>query len=295
MIFVGVGTDSNTAQAATASQLTATASKYIGIPYVFGGTTTRGLDCSGFTQLVFKQLGYTINRTAAAQYTQGTAVSKANLKVGDLVFFNTTGRVSHVGIYYGNNKFIHAGSSTGVIVASLSSSYWAPRYVGAKRVATIGSTMVASTVNNAEVKNAAIDFSIYASRGEVALQLAESMGLDTSNTNSPFPDVKSTAKYAGATTALHKLGVFGGDDNGKFNPGSPLTRAEMSKVLVAAFNLQQQGKVLSFTDAPASHWAHEDISILASNGVAVGIGNGKFGTNDHVKLTQLTSFITRIN
>ena len=179
MIFTGIGTGSNTAQAASVSDLTATASKYIGVPYVYGGTTASGLDCSGFTKLVFKQLGYELNRTAAAQYKQGTSVSKSNLQAGDLVFFNTLGGVSHVGISLGGSKFIHAGSSTGVTVADINSSYWAKKYVGAKRIANFASAEkvveAATEVENEEVKDAAIDFSVYASRGEGAIQLADAL------------------------------------------------------------------------------------------------------------------------
>ena len=300
MIFSGVGTDTNTAQAASVSDLTATASKYIGVPYVYGGTTARGLDCSGFTQLVFKQLGYSINRTAAAQYKQGTTVSKANLQAGDLVFFNTLGGgVSHVGISLGGSKFIHAGSSTGVTTADIDSSYWAKKYVGAKRIANFEDSQkvveATKTVENEEVKDSAIDFSVYASRGEVAIQLVEALGLDTTDTNSPFADVKSSSKYAGAATALYKLGVFTGDENGKFNPGSPLTRAQMAKVLVAAFDLEMTSKTLEFTDVPESHWAHKDVAILASNGITVGKGDGTFGLSDNVMLKHLTAFINRLN
>ena len=67
----------------------------------------------------------------------------------------------------------------------------------------------------------------------------------------------------------------------------------MAKVLVAAFNLQQKATNVSFKDAPASHWAHEDVATLASNGVTVGIGNGKFGVNNNVKLVDLKTFIER--
>ncbi len=289
MIFAGAGT--HNAEAATQTQLTTTAYKYIGIPYVYGGTTTKGLDCSGYTQLVFKQLGISINRTSSAQYNQGTAVSKSNLQIGDLVFFNTSGNgVSHVGIYVGNNKFAHAGTSTGVTTASLGTSYWAQRYVGAKRIATFtnGTTQVAA----GEVKNAAIDFKIYASRGEVATRLAKVLGVDTSNTNSPFSDINSSSTYAGVATAMYKLGIFTGT-NGKFNAGSPLTRSQMAKVLVEAFDLKMANKVVSFGDVKPGSWDYNYIQILASNGITIGKPNGTYGGTDYVTLTQLNTFIER--
>lgn len=116
--------------------ITSTALKYIGVPYLWGGTSPNGFDCSGFVQYVFKQHGYYLNRTASAQYYNGVAISQSNLKPGDLVFFErtyATNGISHVGIYIGNNQFIHAGNS-GVAIASLSENYYATRYYGACRV-----------------------------------------------------------------------------------------------------------------------------------------------------------------
>ncbi len=112
------------------------AEKYLGVPYVWGGTTTKGFDCSGFTQYVFKEMGYSLKRTAAQQLTNGTAVT-GELKPGDLVFFKNTYKTnkaaSHVGIYIGNNMFIHAGGSK-VQITSLDHEYYAPRYIGARRI-----------------------------------------------------------------------------------------------------------------------------------------------------------------
>ncbi|RBP39898.1 peptidoglycan-binding protein [Garciella nitratireducens] len=113
----------------------ATAQSYLGVPYVWGGTSPSGFDCSGFTYYVLKQYGISIPRTSTAQYTQGTPVSKSNLQRGDFVFFNTSGSgVSHVGIYLGNNTFISATSSKGIAICSLNNSYWSPRYIGARRI-----------------------------------------------------------------------------------------------------------------------------------------------------------------
>lgn len=116
-----------------AQQLTRSALRFLGVPYVFGGTSASGFDCSGFVQHVFSMLGMTLPRTADAQYDFGHAAT-GGPRAGDLVFFDTYGGVSHVGIYLGRGKFVHASSSHGVTVSRLSESYWAARYVGAKRL-----------------------------------------------------------------------------------------------------------------------------------------------------------------
>ncbi|WP_128083730.1 C40 family peptidase [Paenibacillus sp. DMB5] len=109
--------------------------KAIGTKYVSGGVSTNGFDCSGFTMYVFDKIGINLPHQSGSQYQMGTAISRDNLREGDLVFFNTSGRgVSHVGIYVGDGKFAHASSSKGVTISSLSDSYYVNRYVGAKRI-----------------------------------------------------------------------------------------------------------------------------------------------------------------
>jgi cell wall-associated NlpC family hydrolase len=112
------------------------AKSYRGVPYAWGGTSPSGFDCSGFTHYVMLKNDITIPRTASTQYNSGYWVSKSQLKKGDLVFFTTyTSGASHVGIYLGNNEFIHASSGAGkVTVSNLNSTYYAQRYLGAKRV-----------------------------------------------------------------------------------------------------------------------------------------------------------------
>ncbi|MFC4323454.1 C40 family peptidase [Litchfieldia salsa] len=110
---------------------------YIGVPYLWGGTTPAGFDCSGFISFMHSKHGIDISRTTSSGYYQmGTAVSRANLQPGDLVFYavNRPGEISHVGFYVGNNQFISATSSKGIAVYSLDHSYWSQYYVGAKRV-----------------------------------------------------------------------------------------------------------------------------------------------------------------
>jgi cell wall-associated NlpC family hydrolase len=116
-----------------AQALTRSALRFLGAPYAFGGTTASGFDCSGFVQHVFAMLGIGVPRTADAQYDVGRP-AVGGPRPGDLVFFDTYGGVSHVGIYLGRGKFVHASTSHGVIVSRLSESYWAARYVGAKRL-----------------------------------------------------------------------------------------------------------------------------------------------------------------
>jgi len=112
------------------------AMQYLGTKYVYGGASPSGFDCSGFTYYVFKQMGYSLNRSASAQYKNGTSVSKSELIPGDLVFFSRGSiSVGHVGIYIGNGNFIHSSSPGDVVkITSLDSTYYAKRYVGAKRI-----------------------------------------------------------------------------------------------------------------------------------------------------------------
>ena len=119
-----------------ASKIVSTAKKYIGVPYLWGGTTPKGFDCSGFVQYVFNENGISVPRTSSSQYYELTRkVSKSNLQPGDLVFFNTSGKgVSHVGIYIGDGKFIHSASSKGIVIAELFGAYWSNLYLGARRV-----------------------------------------------------------------------------------------------------------------------------------------------------------------
>jgi cell wall-associated NlpC family hydrolase len=121
--------------AALAVNLTRNAMRFLGVRYVFGGTTATGFDCSGYVQHVFAMLGKHIPRTADAQYYAGKKVAGKSMAAGDLVFFQTyASGPSHVGIYLGNDRFVHASSSRGVTVSSLHDHYWSARYLGAKRL-----------------------------------------------------------------------------------------------------------------------------------------------------------------
>lgn len=119
-------------------KLVADTYSYIGVPYAWGGSSpATGFDCSGFVYFMFTKFGVsTIRTTSDNLFKQGIYVARASLRPGDLVFFSISGSgtVDHVGFYLGNSQFMSATRSAGIYVQSLDSTYWGPKYMGAKRV-----------------------------------------------------------------------------------------------------------------------------------------------------------------
>lgn len=128
------GTSGSTS--ATGAKIVETAKKYLGVPYVWGGASPSGFDCSGFVYYVTRSLGFNTSRTLASMYKQGTPVEKSDLQPGDIVFFKNTYKsgISHVGIYVGDGKFIHSPHTGSVVsYADLNSTYYINHYYGACR------------------------------------------------------------------------------------------------------------------------------------------------------------------
>lgn len=276
----------------SANDLVSTARSYIGTPYSYGGTTTSGFDCSGYTQHVFKQVGISIPRTTGQQHAMGTSVAKSDLQTGDIVFFNTSGSgVSHDGIYIGSGKFIHSSTSQGVMISSINDpAYWGSRYVGARRVKDFTPEVL---VASADVPTEAKKAIKYATRAEIAKTLVDELGLKKSSTQSPFSDVAATHPQFDSIIAVSDAGIFSGN-NGQFDPAGEMTRAQLAKVLVEAFNLEGASET-SFKDVPKNHWANEYINILYHNDITTGYGDGNYGLNDKVTASQFGKFIDRLN
>lgn len=137
--YIKLGSVANSGGTALGEKIAAYCQQFVGYSYVYGGASpSTGFDCSGLMYYVYGQFGYSIQRGAGSQYAySGTSVAKADLQPGDLVFFSSNGfaSVTHVGMYIGNNKFVHAsGTDVGVIISDLTSSYYTRVYYGAKRI-----------------------------------------------------------------------------------------------------------------------------------------------------------------
>jgi|SRR5476649_683864 len=122
-----------------------------GVRYRLGGSTKRGIDCSGFVQTTFReQFGLVLPRSTSEQQGMGAKIQRTKLRPGDLVLFHAGSTGRHVGIYLGNDQFVHASTTSGVMISSMSEQYWKTRYREARRVLTSGThgSMVASRNRN---------------------------------------------------------------------------------------------------------------------------------------------------
>ncbi|WP_033543279.1 C40 family peptidase [Planococcus sp. CAU13] len=285
-VFLILPTLPTATEASTSNQLVATAKQYLGVPYKWSGTTPSGFDCSGYVQFVFAKNGVSLPRTTGEMFNTGTSVSKSNLQVGDLVFFNTSGKgVSHVGIYIGSNNFIHSSSSKGIMVSSINDPYyWGSKYIGAKRVKNFSAPTVTAT-------SAKLDTNSYVTRLEAAETIVKALGLKAKSKDTYYSDIYSTNPKIEYINAAYEAGIFTGS-NGKFNPNDKLNRSQMAKVITEAYKLNGQ-KNGGFKDVPTNHMFYGYISTLFHNNVTTGYENGYYGVTDNVTKTQLQKFIDR--
>ncbi|SFK18199.1 S-layer homology domain-containing protein [Halobacillus dabanensis] len=290
------------------------AHQYSGSPYVYGGTSPSGFDCSGFTQYVFAKAGIDLNRTSRSQYQQGEYVSRSDLKPGDLVFFGSP--IWHVGIYIGNNKMISAENSRDDIEVASLSGYWGRNYTGAKRVIDDEPVKVAEKqpetldqYNDVRVGYWAADHIEHMSnegiiegyngsfmptnnitRGSVAKMLSTALGISPSN-DQQFSDVPSSHWASGYINALAKKGYITGYTDGKFAPNDDITREEIAALFNKVFDLG--GSTSDFSDVNSNHWAYDEIQSLAASGVTHGYTDNTFRPTNEASRSEFTVFLYR--
>ncbi|WP_077215002.1 S-layer homology domain-containing protein [Bacillus dakarensis] len=289
------------------------AKKYIGVPYKYGGTTASGFDCSGYINVVYKELGINLPRTTKGIATAGTYIERDNLRVGDLVIFNTFGSgPSHAGIYIGNDEFIHSSSSKGVTISSLNDPYyWKNKYIGARRVLSFdlgvgefrdinSDHWVQPIVNELAKEELVLGYenSYYKpqdniTRAEVAAMLAEAFDLKVNNRSGNFPDVNSNHWAVGVVNAVYQEGIFQGNDSNHFRPSDALTRGQMAAIISRAFDLGAPASAVEFSDVSADHWAYNDVQKLAGSRITVGFPDGSFKPEEHVTRSQFAAFLYR--
>lgn len=142
--------------ARVASALRAETRHWEGTPYRLGGTTQRGVDCSGFMQRIFKSvLDVNLTRSTRSQVQEGRRISKSELRAGDLVFFRPGGKGRHVGVYVGDGEFAHASTSAGPTISPLKREYWQDTYWTARRVVRLAPGDSASADDNASAGDGA--------------------------------------------------------------------------------------------------------------------------------------------
>lgn len=270
-----------TAQAASQQEeIISTAKDLLGVPYQYGGTTPSGFDCSGFLIYVFNKVGIELPRMSSDQYKEGEAVSKADLQEGDMVFFKGTQNksgVTHAGIYVGDNKFISATSSRGIKIDSLSSSYWGPKYVGAKRVVEVEmgifkdlpvdhpAYIAIDELNSQNIikglSNNTFEPEKPVTRGQAAAIVNRVLKHEPKSLES-FKDVPTSYIFAKDIAAIKELGIINGKTAEKFAPNDYMTRAEMAVIVSRAFELLNDNQFskasVVYSDVSPNAWFYEE-------------------------------------
>lgn len=247
--------------ASTQEKLLDVSKQYIGVPYSFGGSTPHGFDCSGYTSYVFNEMGISIPRTTLTQWEVGSSVSRSDLQVGDLVFFKNTYRagISHVGIYVGNNDFISATSSRGIAVVSMSSNYWGPRYVGAKRVTNF------NVANSNE---------------------------SGSNQSDWFTDLSKKHAAYEAIKLMTDEEIINGYTDGTFRPDDSITREQAAAIMNRHLNLEASGST-GFSDVSPGERFYEDVSAIQNAGIIQGFPDGTFKPKKEMTRTEMALIVAR--
>lgn len=269
------------ASSATPDQIVEYALSFQGVPYRYGGNTPSGFDCSGYLVYVYKKFGISLPRTAATQYGVGTSVSKANLKKGDMVFFQgTTGKpgvISHSGIYIGNGKFVSAKSSTGITVADINTnSYWAPKYAGAKRLSGVKEAV--APVSKPKPAPAPAPAPKPAPKPDLP--------------KGQYYDVSKSFWAHGPITDLSMKNIITGYDHSEFRPQNSVTRAEAATMIAKSLGIQPVAGA-SFSDVSSKHWASGYINAVHKKGIIDGIGNGKYAPDAKITRAQISALLTK--
>lgn len=299
--------------------IVSTAKDYIGVPYVFGGESSKGFDCSGYSSYVFAKHGVDLPRTASQQYNVGTKISKDELQRGDLVFFETyKPGPSHLGIYVGSNKFIHASSSNGVSISDLNEAYWKKRYIGSRRVLKkeeqqqeIVNTLYKDITNNhwafkeieylteqgiytgSDKKIFQPDDPITKEIAAILLSRAVPLEITTFKTVNDL----NYAKYGqDAILKVVNAEIMSLDKDGNFNPNQELTREEIAVLFTKAFSLNnndESGQAFHFDDVDQSAPSHDAIQEITKAGITTGYEDETFKPEKVTNRAEFAVFLYR--